>query len=170
MLLRVITIGNDKLKQKSEEIDKIDDDIKTLVKDMYDTMYYSGGIGLAAIQVGVLKRLFVIDIPDMFGGKHVFINPVIKDLSKERSVYDEGCLSIPGINSEVERAAKVTVEYTDLKGKRKTLKASGLLATCIQHEYDHLEGILFVDRLEPETRLAKIREFKRIVSKVENIV
>ncbi|HNZ26751.1 MAG TPA: peptide deformylase [Spirochaetota bacterium] len=164
MVLKIVTLGSDLLKRRSEEVTDFSD-IKRLVEDMYDTMYIAGGVGLSAVQVGALKRVFVIDIPDILNGKHVMINPVIKDLSADKSCVNEGCLSIPGVSSKVERPKKVTVEYTDIKGKRKTLKASGILAVCIQHEYDHLEGTLFIDRLTPETKIEKIKEFKKALLK-----
>lgn len=158
-MLQLVTYDNELLHQQSFEVDEIDGSIKQLVKDMFKTMYASQGIGLAAVQVGVLKRIFVIDIPKE--GKYTMINPVITDFSMEKSVYEEGCLSVPGIGAEVERPAKVTVEYTDLKGKRKSLEAEGLLATCIQHEFDHLKGILFIDKISPEVRLNKLKEYRK---------
>ncbi len=164
MVLKIVTMGSDLLKRRSEDITDLSD-IRKLVEDMFDTMYIAGGVGLSAVQVGILKRIFVIDIPDILNGKHVMINPVIKDLSAEKCSHEEGCLSIPGISSRVERPKKVTVEYTDIKGKRKTLKASGILAVCIQHEYDHLEGTLFIDRINPETKIEKIQEFKKAILK-----
>lgn len=159
-MLKVIIFDDELLNKKSENIEKIDNNIKKLAQDMYKTMYFSNGIGLAAVQVGVLKRLFVIDVPDF--GKFEMINPKIIEKSKETSVYEEGCLSLPGIASEVERAKTITVEYLDLDGNKKTLNATDLLATCIQHEYDHLEGILFIDRLPPEIRLKEIKEFTKL--------
>ncbi len=159
-MLKVLTYDDEFLKKKSENIEKIDKDIKKLAQDMYETMYFANGIGLAAVQVGVLKRLFVIDVPEF--GKFEMINPRIIEKSKETSIYEEGCLSLPGIGNEVERSQSITIEYLDLDGNKKTLKATDLLATCIQHEYDHLEGILFIDRLPPEKRLKKIKEFTKL--------
>lgn len=159
MLLDLVTLGDPRLSQKSEKIDKIDSAIKTLVKDMFETLHYENGFGLSAVQIGVMKRLFVTDVPQI-GGKLVVINPVIKDLSENKSIYDEGCLSVPGISSNVERPESVVIEFLDINGKQKRIKASGLLATCIQHEYDHLEGILFIDRLDPESKLKKIKEYR----------
>ena len=127
---------------------------------MFKTMYFSNGIGLAAVQVGVLKRLITIDVPKF--GKYTMINPKIIYKSEEKSSYEEGCLSLPGIASMVERSKNITVEFMDIDGKIKKKDADGLLATCIQHEIDHLDGILFVDRLLPEEKLNKIKEYKNL--------
>jgi peptide deformylase len=123
-------------------------------------MYAGNGIGLAAVQLGVLKRVFVMDVPNF--GKYELINPVILDRSLDTDCHEEGCLSIPGIAAEVTRPKEVTVEYINLEGKKKKLKAKGLLAVCIQHEFDHLEGILFVDRLKSEERLEKLKEYRKL--------
>ncbi|MCG8570349.1 MAG: peptide deformylase [Spirochaetes bacterium] len=160
-MLKLQTYDNKVLENKSEEVKNIDKDLENLVNEMFKIMYENNGIGLAAVQVGVLKRLFVMDVPKQ--GRYVMINPVIKDFSKDKSIYEEGCLSVPGILAEVERPAEVTVEYTDLKGKRKTLKASGVLATCIQHENDHLDGVLFIDRIDPVEKLTKMREYRSML-------
>lgn len=159
-MLKVLTYNNELLKEKSEKVDKIDKEIKELANNMFKTMYFSNGIGLAGVQVGVLKRIFVIDVPDI--GKYVMINPVILERSKNISVYEEGCLSLPGISHEVERSNLITVEYQDLDGKKQKLEASDLLATCIQHEYDHLEGILFIDRLDPEEKLKMLKDYNKL--------
>ena len=124
-------------------------------------MHSANGIGLSAVQVGVMKRLFVTDVP-VSKGKIVAINPVIKNRSDKMNLYNEGCLSVPGVYGEVERPDTVTLEYTDIKGKRKTITASGLMATCIQHEFDHLEGILFIDRLSPDEKAKVIAEYRTI--------
>jgi len=147
MLLDIVEYDNNLLREKSHPIDIIDNEIKVLVDNMFETMYLNGGIGLAAIQVGVPKRIFIIDIPDMKNGKFVMINPVILEFSKEKILYEEGCLSIPNLSSEVERSKSITVEFTDLNEKRRLIRATGLLAVCIQHEYDHLDGILFIDKV-----------------------
>lgn len=144
MALRNIRkIGDEILRKKSREVDTINDRIKTLVKDMIDTMYDEDGVGLAAPQVGILKRIFVIDVYDDNGAR-VFINPEI--LETEGAETDmEGCLSIPGEQSEVERPTKVKVKALDLNGQEFVLEAEGLLARAICHENDHLNGVLFVD-------------------------
>lgn len=159
-MLKVITYNNELLKERSAKVEKIDQEIKDLVENLYKTMYFSNGIGLAAVQVGVLKRVFVVDVPD--GGKYEMINPVIIERSKETSTYEEGCLSLPGIAHGVERANSIIVEYQDMEGNKQKLEASDLLATCIQHEYDHLEGILFIDRLNPEDKLRMLKDYNKL--------
>jgi len=161
MILDLVRYNDPMLHKKSEIVDVFDSKLKTLIYDMFKTMYDFGGIGLSAVQIGILKRLFITDVPKN-GGKLVFINPVIKDLSTKMSVCEEGCLSIPGITGDVERPDWVVLEYTDIKGNLKSMRAEGLLATCIQHEYDHLEGILFVDRLAPESKLKKVNEYRKL--------
>lgn len=164
MEYNIVTFPDERLKVRSEEVAEINDDIKNLVKDMFRMMYLHRGVGLSAVQIGVNKRIFVMDIPKK--GQMVMINPVIKDMSKETSTYVEGCLSLPEISAEVERPKIITLEYTDIKGKRQTLTTKGgMLSTCIQHEYDHLDGILFIDRLSPEERLEKIKEYRKINNK-----
>ena len=119
-----------------------------LMDDMLDTMYAAKGIGLAAIQIGIPKRIIVIDLgKDQNNKPMYFVNPVIKDKNIEKLIYEEGCLSVPGQFAEIERSSKCEVEYLDYYGQKKILKAEGLLSTCIQHEIDHLEGILFIDHL-----------------------
>ena len=137
------------LRRKCEPIEKIDDNTRKLLDDMLETMYDAPGIGLAAVQVGILRRLIVIDISKNEEKKDplFLINPKILNQSKETSVYEEGCLSLPGQFAEIERPAKCVLKYTDYNGKDKELKAEGLLATCIQHEVDHLNGVLFIDYL-----------------------
>jgi len=159
-MLKVVTYNNDLLSQKSGIVDNISDEIKDLVNNMYKTMYFSNGIGLAAVQVGVLKRVIIMDVPNF--GKYTMINPVITYLSKETAVFEEGCLSIPGISENVERARDVNVKYLDIDGMEQELNATGLLAVCVQHEIDHLDGVLFIDRLSPELRLKKVIEYKKL--------
>ncbi len=163
-MLDLVTFGDKRLYVKSEEIKNIDGSITQLVNDMFDAMYFYNGIGLSAVQVGVLKRLFIVDIPKIKNGKFVAINPIIKDLAVNVRIYNEGCLSLPGINSDVGRPDTVVLEYTDLKGDKKRIDASGLLATCIQHEFDHLEGVLFIDRLPPDEKISKIGEYRKAIS------
>ncbi|OHD13307.1 MAG: peptide deformylase [Spirochaetes bacterium GWD1_27_9] len=160
MILDIVTLNDQMLHSKSEEVKEIDTEIVKLVKDMYDTMELAKGVGLSAVQVGVLKRIFVTDVPQK-GGKLVVINPVIKDLSEKRRVYEEGCLSIPGISGDIERPDTVVIEFLDIRGKLQRVHANSLLATCIQHEFDHLNGILFIDKLDPEIKLKKINEYRK---------
>lgn len=143
--------GDDILSKKSKEIEHIDDKIKELSQDMLETMYKNDGIGLAACQVGILKRIIVYDYlyveEDGKKSPMVMINPVIKNRSKSMVFVEEGCLSFPDEYKDVKRHEKVTVEYTDLDGKRKTLHAKDLEAVVIQHETDHLDGVVFLDRV-----------------------
>jgi peptide deformylase len=163
-MLDIVTLHNEVLHGKSEEISTIDDSVVQLSEQMFSAMYASNGIGLAAVQVGILKRMFVCDVP---GSKQiVMVNPHIVELSSSTSTYEEGCLSIPGIQADVTRPARVTVQYIDLKGKEQTLETGGLLSTCIQHEFDHLNGVLFIDRLDPEIKMAKIREYRKLTRSV----
>ena len=139
----------------------MDDEIRALVTDMTDSMYAAEGIGLAAIQIGVAKRILVIDLDQKEGNKNprAFINPKITWASEEMATYEEGCLSVPEIWDDVERPARVKCEYLDIDGKPQTLEADGLLATCLQHEMDHLNGVLFIDHL---SRLKKSMAVKKL--------
>lgn len=159
-MLKIVTFGDKILNQESKLITEINDEIVSLANEMFATMYANNGIGLAAVQVGKLLRMFVVGIEDI--GEFVMINPRILDTSLEKSSFEEGCLSIPGIADVIERPESVVVEYTDIKGKSRKIEASGILATCIQHENDHLNGVLFIDRLPPEKKIKKISEFKRL--------
>lgn len=150
-VLTVVKYGDPVLRKPTEKVHKVSSKIQKLVSDMFDTMYFENGVGLAAIQVGRLERIFILDcstddnpLPQM-----VFINPVIMKLFGRIIVSKEGCLSFPGVYTEVKRYESVTVRYMDLQGKRRemTVEGGGLLCRAIQHEYDHLEGVLFVDHV-----------------------
>ncbi|MFY8099512.1 MAG: peptide deformylase [Allorhizobium sp.] len=162
-LLPIITIPDTKLRQVSAPIERVDAELLAFADDMLATMYEAPGIGLAAIQVAVPRRLVVIDV----AGKEeppapqVFINPSIVWRSDERSVYEEGCLSIPEYYAEVERPAKVRVAYIDRTGEKREVEADGLLATCLQHEIDHLDGKLFIDYLSKLKRDMVVRKFTK---------
>ena len=145
----ILTEPNKLLRQISVIVEKVGDEERKLMDDMLDTMYAAPGIGLAAIQIGIPKRIIVMDIGRDKEKKEpmYFINPVIKNKNSEKAIYEEGCLSVPDQFAEIERPSKCEVEYLDYNGKKQLLKADGLLATCIQHEMDHLEGILFIDYL-----------------------
>ena len=150
MAIREILIEpNRLLRQVSKPVDKVTKDEQSLMDDMLETMYSANGIGLAAIQIGVPKRIIVMDISknDQEKTPMYFVNPVIKNKNNEFSTHEEGCLSVPNQFAEVDRPATCEVEYLDYYGEQKIIKANGLLATCIQHEMDHLEGILFIDYL-----------------------
>ena len=144
---KILTEPDPFLRQKSSEVDKVDDEIRKLMDDMLDTMYEAPGIGLAAIQIGIPKRIIVIDLSKEEKKPLYFVNPKIILKSKQNSTYEEGCLSVPGQFAEIDRPDKCHISYLGYDGKKQDLKAEGLLATCIQHEMDHLEGILFIDYL-----------------------
>ncbi|MBY3515462.1 peptide deformylase [Rhizobium laguerreae] len=159
----LIILPDPVLRQLSKPIERVDSDLQRLADDMLETMYDAPGIGLAAIQIGVPRRMLVIDISREGEEKQpqVFINPEIVKSSDERSVYEEGCLSIPDYYAEVERPATVSVKYLDRNGKEQTVEADGLLATCLQHEIDHLNGVLFIDYISRLKREMVIKKFTK---------
>ncbi|QKV19426.1 peptide deformylase [Oricola thermophila] len=152
------------LRQKSKPVERVDDDIRRFADDMLETMYEAPGIGLAAIQVGEPIRLLVMDVSkdDEEKSPFVLINPEIVSTGDETSTYEEGCLSIPDYYAEVERPATVTVNYVDRDGKQRTMDADGILATCVQHEIDHLNGVLFIDHISKLKRDMVIRKFTKL--------
>jgi len=159
------------LREKSSTLEKVDYELRSLLDDMLETMYAAPGIGLAAVQVGILKRLIVIDISKDKEKKNplILINPEIIFRSKNTSVYEEGCLSLPGHYAEIERPAICHLDYVDYNGKKKAFKAEGLLATCIQHEVDHLNGVLFIDylsKLKKDMIIKKLIKQKKELDKV----
>ena len=165
MTIRKILIEPNKLlRQISEVVEKVGLEEKKLMDDMLETMYEAPGIGLAAIQIGVPKRIIVLDISRDENKKEpmYFVNPVIKNKNEEKAKYEEGCLSVPDQFAEIERPNTCEVEYLDYNGKKQTLKADGLLATCIQHEMDHLEGILFIDYLSKLKKSMIIKKLYKI--------
>jgi|TARA_B110000914_G_C15487858_1_gene459017 peptide deformylase len=172
MMQRKIIIEPDViLRKKSEILENVDNELRELMDDMLETMYAAPGIGLAGVQVGVLKRLIVIDISKDKEKKNplFLINPEIIFKSTKTSIYEEGCLSLPGYFAEIERPAECHVEYIDYEGKKKEIKASGLLATCIQHEVDHLNGILFIDylsKLKKDMIIKKLVKHKKELNKI----
>nr|CAD6426662.1 peptide deformylase [Rhizobium sp. Q54] len=159
----LIILPDPVLRQVSKPVEQVDSEITRLADDMLETMYDAPGIGLAAIQIGVPRRLLVIDVSkeDEENKPMVFINPEIVGASDERSTYEEGCLSIPDYYAEVERPAMVTVSYVDREGKQQTIQADGLLATCLQHEIDHLNGVLFIDHISRLKREMVIKKFTK---------
>ena len=161
---KILTEPNRLLRQISETVKKVGEDEKKLMDDMLDTMYEAPGIGLAAVQIGVPKRIIVMDISRDENKKEprYFVNPVIKNKNEEKSIYEEGCLSVPDQFAEIERPNSCEIEYLDYDGKKKLLKAEGLLATCIQHEMDHLEGILFIDYLSKLKKSMIIKKLSKI--------
>lgn len=168
MAVRPILIAPDpRLKAISAPVEKVDAEIRKLAQDMADSMYAAEGIGLAAVQIGVAKRVIVMDLDQKDGKKNwrAFINPKITWASEEMATFEEGCLSVPEIWDDVERPARIKAEYLDLDGKTVKLEADGMLATCLQHEMDHLEGILFIDhfsRLKRSMALKKLTKAKKL--------
>ncbi len=164
MTIRDILILPDKrLREVSKPVGRIDSATRRLIEDMFETMYAAPGIGLAAIQIGEPKRVVVMDLAkkDEPRQPQVFINPEVVRSSEEKNVHEEGCLSIPEYYEEVERPARVTVRYMDLDGKKQEIEASGLLATCLQHEIDHTNGVLFIDHISKLKRDRVIKKFTK---------
>jgi peptide deformylase len=165
-ILQIIETPDPRLKIKSAPVDKVDDSLRRLMDDMLETMYAAPGIGLAAIQVGVPKRLLVIDLQENEGEKNprFYVNPEIIWSSDELATYNEGCLSVPEQYAEINRPAKIKLRSLDYSGDLREEEVDGLLATCLQHEMDHLEGILFIDhlsRLKRDMILRKLAKAKR---------
>lgn len=162
-ILPIVTLPDPLLRKISAPVDSIDADVRRLAADMLETMYDAPGIGLAAIQVGVPKRLVVLDVAgdDVPKNPMVLINPRILSLGDTRRVYEEGCLSLPEVHVEIERPATVRIAYQDLDGVTRELDADGLLATAIQHETDHLDGKLIIDFLTSLKRDMVIRKMKK---------
>lgn len=165
-LLDILTVPNPVLKQVSKPVERVDDDLRRLMDDMLETMYAAPGIGLAAIQVGVPKQVIVMDLArqDEPPQPRYFVNPEILWASEDTAPYEEGCLSVPEVYDEVDRPARVKLRYLDYHGKEVTEDAEGLFAVCIQHEMDHLKGVLFIDhlsRLKRERAVARVRKLAR---------
>ena len=152
------------LRQLSKPVERVDEPLRKLAGDMLDTMYHAPGIGLAAIQIGEPLRMLVIDLAkeDEPKAPQIFINPEIVESSADRSVYEEGCLSIPDYYAEVERPAAVRVKFLDGDGVEREIEADGLLATCLQHEIDHLNGVLFIDHISRLKREMVVKKFKKL--------
>ena len=168
MALRDILILPDKrLRLVSDPVKKVDRDIRQLVEDLFETMYEAPGIGLAAIQVGVPRRIITMDLSKKEGPQEprVFINPELLWASDETATYEEGCLSIPEYYEEVTRPAQVRVKYLDLDGNEQVLEANDLLATCLQHEIDHLNGVLFIDHISKLKRDRVIKKYAKAAKK-----
>ena len=163
----IITAPDPRLQAVSIDVDNVDDEIRKLADDMAESMYAADGIGLAAVQIGVPKRVIVIDLDQKDGKKNprAFINPKILWASEELAVFEEGCLSVPEIWDDVERPARIKAEYLDRDGSKQLLEADGMLATCLQHEMDHLNGVLFIDhlsRLKRSMALKKLTKAKKL--------
>ncbi len=168
----IITVPDEILKKVSDPIEKVGINEKKLINDLLETMYNSNGIGLAAVQVGILKRVLVVDVSSKNEKKQpmALINPMIKNFSDEMSVYEEGCLSIPETFIEIERPKICEVEYIDEKGSKKNLKCDGLLSTCVQHEINHLDGKLIIDHLSKLKKDFIIKKISKIKKNPDRIV
>ncbi len=168
----ILTEPNETLREKSLAVDRVDEDLQKLMDDMVETMYAAPGIGLAAIQIGVGKRVIVLDIAQKDGSKNpmYFVNPEIIEISNNNSTYEEGCLSVPGQFAEIDRPDECHVKYLDYYGQQKEIKAKGMLATCIQHEMDHLDGILFIDYLSKLKKSVIVKKLSQQKKAIERIV
>ena len=169
---KILTEPDPFLRQKSKPVEKVDDSIREIMDDMLETMYQAPGIGLAAIQIGIPKRIIVLDISKDPEKKEplYFVNPEKVYTSEAQATYEEGCLSVPGQFAEIDRPNKCHIKYLDYNGDSKELKAEGLLATCIQHEIDHLEGILFIDYLSKLKRSMITKKLSKQKKELERIV
>ena len=169
---KILTEPNTLLRQISQPVEQVGESEKELMNDMLETMYAANGIGLAAIQIGVPKRIIVTDLSKEENKKlpmH-FVNPVITKKNNEKTTYEEGCLSVPNQFAEIDRSSKCEVEYLDYNGNKQNLQAEGLLATCIQHEIDHLEGILFIDYLSKLKKAFIIKKLSKHQVKPDRII
>ena len=169
---KIITEPNKILRQVSKNVEKVGKEEQNLMDDMLETMYQANGIGLAAIQIGIPKRILVIDISKNDEKKNpmYFVNPIIKNKNSELSTYEEGCLSVPNYFAEIDRPKKCEVEYLDYYGQKKNLIAEELLATCIQHEMDHLEGILFIDYLSKIKKTMIVKKLSKRKDSPDRII
>ncbi len=167
----ILTEPNKILRQVSKRVEKVGEEEKKIMDDMLETMYQANGIGLAAIQIGIPKRIIVIDLAKGEEKKNpmYFVNPVIKNKNQNLATYEEGCLSVPDQFAEVNRPSTCEVEYLDYNGEKKILKAEGLVATCIQHEMDHLQGILFIDYLSKLKKSMIIKKLSKGKNKSDRI-
>jgi len=171
-LKTILTEPNKLLRQISQPVERVEDAERELMNDMLETMYAANGIGLAAIQIGVPKRIIVMDLSKEENKKlpMYFVNPLIIKKNEEKTIYEEGCLSVPNQFAEIQRSSKCEIEYLDFNGDKKNLEAEGLLATCIQHEMDHLEGILFIDYLSKLKKEMIIKKLSKQQSKPDRII
>lgn len=165
----ILTAPDPRLREVSRPVEKVDDELRALMDDMLETMYKAPGIGLAAIQIGEPLRVIVMDLAgeDEEPAPRYFVNPEILDPSEDMNIHEEGCLSVPDFYEKVERPARCRVKFLDYDGKEQILEAEGMLATCIQHEMDHLEGVLFIDhlsRLKRDRILKKIKKEQRLAA------
>ena len=168
----IIMVPDETLKKISDPVEKVGINEKKLINNLFETMYNSQGIGLAAVQIGILKRILVVDVSNKDEKRRPLslINPIIKKISNETSVYEEGCLSIPDTFIEIERPKICEVEYIDINGKKKDLKCDGLLSTCLQHEIDHLDGKLIIDQLSKLKRDFIIKKISKTKKDPDRII
>ncbi|MDI9347523.1 MAG: peptide deformylase [Methylacidiphilales bacterium] len=166
-LLKVLTYPDNRLRNKAKNVTKFDESLREFCNSMLETMYTQEGIGLAATQVGVAMRIVVMDLSDQRNDPHCYINPRIVS-SEGTQLYQEGCLSLPGIYAEVERSAVIELQWFDPQGKEQTSKLTGLHSICIQHELDHLQGILFIDHLNPEMQKKAKQLISQKIATVDN--
>ncbi len=159
-MLNIVTLGDERLQKHSILVPEFDGELQTLVEQMFETIHINRGIGLAAVQVGKLIRLFITDIPKY--GPLVFINPEIVETSVDQATYEEGCLSIPDVNADVIRPSQVRIQAWNLKGRPFTMDAEDLQARVIQHEFDHLNGLLFIDRINPKKRERLVKHYEKV--------
>tara|TARA_Y100001935_G_scaffold177502_1_gene146924 strand:+ start:1945 stop:2469 length:525 start_codon:yes stop_codon:yes gene_type:complete len=169
---KLITVPDEILRKKSQNIESVGQNEKKLVKELFDTMYHHKGIGLAAIQIGIPKKIIVLDVLQKDDQKNplCFINPVIKKISDEKAQYEEGCLSIPNTFIEIERPKICLIEYIDIEGKKKIMECDGLLSTCIQHEINHLDGKLIIDFLSKLKKDLIIKKLSKTKQNADRIV
>ena len=169
---KILTEPNKLLRQISVPVEKVEETERELMNDMLETMYAANGIGLAAIQIGIPKRIIVMDLSKEENKKNpmYFVNPIIKKKNDQNVTYEEGCLSVPNQFAEIDRPKTCEVEYLDYNGNKQNLKAEGLLATCIQHEIDHLEGILFIDYLSKLKKEIIVKKLSKQKVKPDRII
>ena len=170
----ILVIPDSKLRQTAEPVTHVDDEVRTLVEDMFETMYKAPGIGLAAPQIGVMRRVVVLDVAkrrdeEAAAEPMVLINPEITFESEETALHEEGCLSIPDFYEDVERPAVIRVDYLDREGRAQSVEAEGILAVCIQHEIDHLNGVLFIDHLSRLKRSRVIKKFEKAARETQDV-
>lgn len=163
-VLNIELLGSEVLRRRATEIAEVDEELRALVRDMFETMYEAEGVGLAGPQVGIDRRVIVVDVNEEGAVPFAMINPTIVEASREMAKAEEGCLSIPGVSSVVERPARVVAEGIDENGRPLRIQAEGLLARCILHEIDHLDGILFIDRLSPLKRNMLLKKYRSLQS------
>ena len=161
-VMKIEMLGSDVLRRRAAEIDEVDDALRRVIRDMFETMYDAEGVGLAGPQVGLSRRVIVVDVREEGTVPFALVNPRVVETSREAEKAEEGCLSIPGVSSVVERSARVTVEGLDERGEPLRMEAEGLLARCIQHEIDHLDGVLFIDRISPLKRTMLLKKYRSL--------